>query len=57
MICDESERSPERSERADADADDPKPRAVGPLLLLCDVKTDRMEDVIEGALGARRGVV
>ena len=57
MICDESERSPERSERADADADDPKPRAVGPLLLLCDVKADRMEDVIEGALGARRGVV
>ena len=57
MIWEESERSPERRERADVDPDGPRSWAAGPLLFLWEAKTDRMEDVIEGALGAGRGEV
>ena len=56
VIGEESERSPERRERADADAGVPKPTTADPLFFLWGAKTDRMDDVkTEGALGTGRG--
>jgi len=58
MILGESERSPERRERADVEGDVPSAiGAAGPLFFLGEAKTDRMEDFIEGTLGAERGEV
>lgn len=57
MIWEESERSPERRERADADGDETRPMTAGPLLFLWEVKTDRMDEVMEGTLGTGRGEV
>lgn len=58
MILEESERSPERRERADVEGDVPRAAgAAGPLFFLGEAKTDRMEDFIEGTLGTERGEV
>lgn len=57
MILEESERSPERRERADVEADEPSAISAGPLFFLGEANTDRMEDLMEGTLGTERGEV
>ena len=57
MILEESEGSPERRERADVEGDEPRAVGGGPLFFLGEANTDRMEDFIEGTLGAERGEV
>ena len=57
MILEESERSPEGRERADAEADKRRGDGGGPLFFLGEENTDLIEEVIEGTLGTERGEV
>ena len=57
VILEESERSPEGRERADAEADKPRGVGGGPLFFLGEVNTDLIGEVIEGTLGMEWGGV